>query len=369
MLYAYGNDTDGYKICDYTNNNGELHYPIRLFEDGSYGIIIGSEKTVIPDIKSAYFADLDGDDIDEKYDNLYTDIDGKIYLSDQPKNYLTPLKNQYKLDGDTKDNFYTISSLYKDSTGYYTNGYPISIDENGKMYYQSEDQVGTNIASYVPENADNKNIVTSEGVYYYDERTNSISQEQKFYVNNNDVEISNFTTPINYNGTTQQQRELYDYALALTEGYYNKDSKSKDKTYDAAMVSYYRNLFNEMRSCGYTTESKEADGVFKDKNWLVNQLKAGKLTLSYFSAQENKFMSTSLNEDSSIVEKEDKSKIAIAEQEYNNMMDRIEHQEKMLDMELTKLEAEHQALSTEYESISKIISNNISKSFNIFGNA
>ena len=95
-------------------------------------------------------------------------------------------------------------------------------------------------------------------------------------------------------------------------------------------------------------------------------MKRGVVTISYFSAVEKDFIKTTLEDDESIVEKEDTSAIALAEQEYKNEMDRIEKQDKRFDMTLNKLESEHTALQTEYESVSKVISKNVEKSFNIF---
>jgi hypothetical protein len=98
----------------------------------------------------------------------------------------------------------------------------------------------------------------------------------------------------------------------------------------------------------------------------VTQLKAGKISISYYSNVDEKFIGTTLDDDESIVEKEDKSAIAMAEQNYTTRMNRIESQDKQFDMQLSKLDAEHSALSTEYEAVVKVISKNIEKSFNIF---
>ena len=119
-----------------------------------------------------------------------------------------------------------------------------------------------------------------------------------------------------------------------------------------------------MRTCGYTTIKDEIH--FKENEWFVRQLKAGALTLSYYSTVEKSFIGTTIDDDESITEKEDKSAIAIAEQEYNASMDRIEKQDKQFDLQLSKLESEHNALQTEYDSVKSIISKNIEKSFNIF---
>ena len=137
-----------------------------------------------------------------------------------------------------------------------------------------------------------------------------------------------------------------------------------------------------MRTCGYTTlkesfsqklatttagaDMTSENKIFNDSEWMVRQLKAGNLTLAYYSVAEKGFISTTMDDDESITEKEDSSAIKIAEQVYKKHMDKIESQDKQFDLELTKLESEHNALQTEYDSVKKVISNNVEKSFNTF---
>ena len=95
---------------------------------------------------------------------------------------------------------------------------------------------------------------------------------------------------MNFEGTTAAQRELFDYAAALTEAYYNNSisATSETLTYDKEMVNYYKNIFNEMRAKGHTTVPNETN--FKDADWFVKRLKAGDLTLSYFSIADKSFV-------------------------------------------------------------------------------
>jgi hypothetical protein len=144
------------------------------------------------------------------------------------------------------------------------------------------------------------------------------------------------------------------------------------------MQAYYKNIYNQMTTRGYTTYNRmikegymnatETDErvAFADDQWLITQLKQGKLTISYYSAVDKEFIKTTLDDDESITEKEDKAKIKLAEQVYNTSMDRIEKEDKMFDLKLNKLESEHSALQTEYESVAKVISKNVEKSFSTF---
>ena len=47
-------------------------------------------------------------------------------------------------------------------------------------------------------------------------------------------------------------------------------------------------------------------------------------------------------------------------------MDKLQSQDKQFDLQLNKLESEHNALQTEYDAVNKVIKNNVEKSFNIF---
>ncbi len=308
-------------------------------------------------------------------------------------------------------------NLFKDNQGgYYFNRYAVETreyqDENNEtvtgVFYQTAEQEGTD--QYTQLLDVTYDASTQEFTYinnageevktktlYASERPDGsadLSENQKNYLTKmgaNYVSESGFTYTVtdqpkalNFEGTTQAQRDLYDYAVAITEAYYNNSNSqtSANLKYDAQQVSYYRNIFNEMRTCGYTTLDKsfsdklsqtEASAtmssenkVFQDAEWMVKQLKAGKLVISYYSTAEKSFIGTTLDDDESITEKEDKAAIAIAQQEYTSAMDRIEHQDKQFDMQLNKLESEHTALQTEYEQVAKIISKNVEKSFNIF---
>ena len=196
--------------------------------------------------------------------------------------------------------------------------------------------------------------------------------------------VSNGEQTIFYEGSTAEQRDLYDYAMAVTEKY----ATGNKLEYDSDKVQYYKNIYQEMITKGYTTFDKMLEEkyintitydnggstlevaderqAYMNENWLINQLKSGKLSISYYSVTDEQFIKTTLDDDESIVQKENKAKMAIAEQVYQNHMDKIESEDKRFDMQLTKLESEHTALTTEYESVAKVISKNVEKSFNIF---
>lgn len=338
---------------------------------------------------------------------------GYTSFSDESFDGFPTFNSAYAATADGKETL----NLFKDNEGYYTNRVAVEArqytDENGEtqtgVFYQTKDQEGTNnytqlfdvtyntaTSKFTYTNAEGKDVETD--VLYASEGKDGlavVSENQKNYLTKNasgtyssetGIEYTVTDTPkaLNFEGTTQDQRDLYDYAVALTEAYYNNSNSATTTNlkYNAETVNYYKNIFNEMRTSGYTTLAESysdklskttstsgmtsENKIFQDSEWFVKQLKSGNLVLSYFSTTEKSFIGTTLDDDESITEKEDKSAIAIAEQEYNTSMDRIENEEKQFDMQLNKLESEHSALQTEYESVQKVISKNVEKSFNIF---
>ena len=52
---------------------------------------------------------------------------------------------------------------------------------------------------------------------------------------------------------------------------------------------------------------------------------------------------------------------------YDTSVAKVSSEEKLLDMELTQLNTEHNAIKTEYDSIKSLVKDNTEKSFNVFG--
>lgn len=201
--------------------------------------------------------------------------------------------------------------------------------------------------------------------------------------------------PINYEGTTKEQREYYDYATALTASFISggtyKNAKGqtvnlKDAS-DAnnkSIIAYYENLFNRMQQgdyMAYTTTLEDTKGengrhyeyvedltksIMKDNSLFEGKLKKGEILLESFSTTANQFVSASLGSDQTIVEVEDERAIARAEREYEQNLTALENKDKKFDLELNKLDTEHNALQTEYDSVKNVIDKNVEKTFNIF---
>lgn len=215
--------------------------------------------------------------------------------------------------------------------------------------------------------------------------------------------------PINYEGTTDESRELYDYAMAITEAFMRTDEsltadqKNNNQSFDPssyqlaldagnkADLAYYKNIFSKMQSSGYFTYTNTpatakddpehykyasvgtgtAGNVqkspLKDNTVFEAALRDGSLRLEYYSTTSKSFKTTTISEDNCIQEVSDERAIARAESKYNQDMADLENQDKKLDLELKKLDTEHSALQTEYDSVKNVVDKNVESSFKTFG--
>ena len=156
----------------------------------------------------------------------------------------------------------------------------------------------------------------------------------------------------------------------MTEAYYgDSDSANSLKTAanpeNAGYIKYLTNIFQRIQQTGYYTEEDQSKTI-KDNAWFEEQLRKGELQLEYYSTTDKKFISTSIDQDSSIQEVEDEREIALVEEKYKMDMAQVEQMDNKFDMELKKLDTEHNALQTEYDSVKSVIDKNVEKTFNIF---
>ena len=215
-------------------------------------------------------------------------------------------------------------------------------------------------------------------------------------------------SPINYEGTTEESRELYDYAMAITEAFMRteesltEDQKKNNQAFiigdykiadssNKADLNYYKNIYDKMQSSGYFTYTNTpakavndpehykiasigtgtAGNVqkspLKDNTVFEAALRDGSLRLEYYSTTSKSFKTTTISEDNCIQEVADERAIARAESKYNQDMADLENQDKKLDLELKKLDTEHSALQTEYDSVKNVVDKNVESSFKTFG--
>ena len=339
----------------------------------------------------------------------YTKVDENGYYVDKDGNpaYITNADGDYI---DT-DNNIIATDVYSDATLNNTAYSRKYFDENGTLIpYDVASDGGSTMDSYSSDITDNPNYTFK--LYEADGRTEVAYDDYSDEALSKRVvdESKLVYEPINYEGTTEESRDLYDYAMALTEAYlrtndakaqddptrykveYNMDStlglQTAADAENAGVLTYYRNIYDKIQSSGYftyTTTPAEVDenhiyaGVgtgtagnvqkspLEDNATFEAVLRDGTLRLEYYSTTENAFKTTTISEDTCIQEVEDERAIARAESKYTQDMQDLENKDKKLDLELKKLDTEHSALQTEYDSVKNVVDKNVESSFKTFG--
>ena len=152
--------------------------------------------------------------------------------------------------------------------------------------------------------------------------------------------------------------------------------------YDEDLMNYYIDLFKKIEAAGgncisiddYNEGNNNSDAA-NDSEWLKNMIECGKISISTIS-KDNKtgeisYDATSPSTDTYLeyttTTTIDKTAYAKAEAEYEHKTKEIDAKDSKYDMDLSKLETERQALTTEYDSVKKVIQDNIERTFGIFG--
>lgn len=265
-----------------------------------------------------------------------------------------------------------------------------SVVMNGELVFVNQNKERINIPEGLSD-SDKKEYLKNNGGYSF------IGDGYVSYKDGNEWK------PISYDGTTKESRDLYDYAMALTEAYNRTEAEIKGVKGDvfdpdvyktaansdnASALKYYKNLFNRMQQNGMFTYTdtpakatkfegyeysqaamgtgKIAKNPLKDNYTFEAALRDGTLRLEYYSTTERKFKSTTISEDNCIQEVPDERAIARAESKYTQDMADLEHKDKQFDLELKKLDTEHNALQTEYDSVKNVVDKNVESTFKIF---
>lgn len=176
------------------------------------------------------------------------------------------------------------------------------------------------------------------------------------------------------------QNMLYKYCAEEIYSGASENYPSAEE-YDQSEYSYYVSIYNQIQATGGCISINDSDftGVFggdvsNDSDWLQAMLMTGKVTLSTISTDsktgEVTLNATSPSSDSAIgyttTTTIDKSALTKAEAEYENTLRQIDKKDKQYDLTLNKLESERTALTTEYDSVKKVIEDNIKRTFGIF---
>jgi len=247
-----------------------------------------------------------------------------------------------------------------------------SITNNGGNSPKSGLDIGTKYYDLIKElleavaediiQAKDERYNNNSGLQEYDTKFNEFV---KFYQNYN-VWIDNTKTLIN--GFIEALNNIPEKLIPD-----EKDSK----------YQWYKNLWYRM---GSTDEKNKGscdnylaidDNLLNSDEWLQFAFEHGILTLEraefveqgsdiYTKMGTYDWIAMPYQNAGDFVEVDNEKAIAIAEAKYKKTMREIENKDNKYDQDLKKLDTEHTALQTEYDSIKEVISKNVDRSFKAF---
>ena len=173
--------------------------------------------------------------------------------------------------------------------------------------------------------------------------------------------------PYRYNLYRQYAQEIFTKA-----GGNELDFNQDDFNY---YVQMYKQISANYGNCTSISDYNGLTGdASTDSDWLKNMVESGRFTIETATTNtktgEVTLNATSPSTDENInyttTTSIDKKALAKAEAEYEHATKKIDQKDKKYDMDLSKLETERTALTTEYDSVKKVISDNIERTFGIF---
>lgn len=148
--------------------------------------------------------------------------------------------------------------------------------------------------------------------------------------------------------------------------------------FNNSLFNYYVNIYNQIQLFGGCVSIDEYNGLngdaANDSEWLQNMIKSGQFSIEIVTTDtktgEVNSSTTSPSSDSNLAYTAttviDNRAAAKAEAEYEHKLKQIDKKDQKFDLDLSKLETERTALTTEYESVKKVIEDNIDRTFGIF---
>lgn len=126
------------------------------------------------------------------------------------------------------------------------------------------------------------------------------------------------------------------------------------------LADFFDEIYNNICEHGW-----REDSTIDDEEYLESAIKDGRYSMSSLN-NDGYYYQTRYNETGYIEEVTDDDAIARAEAEYQRMKSELTYKEDSMDLKSKKLDAEISTLSTEYETVQKLISKNIEKTFTMF---
>ena len=183
------------------------------------------------------------------------------------------------------------------------------------------------------------------------------------------------------NTVPEYEALLQQYQIELYKTYGEEIYNELDMTeeYDYSLFNYYVSIYNQIEACGGCISidhynGSESGDAANNAEWLLNMVQSGQFSIEIVENKDSG-VGVTLNRTSpssdtclaySPTSNIDNRALAKAEAEYEHKLKQINKKDEQFDLDLSKLETERTALTTEYESVKKVIQENVERTFGIF---
>lgn len=240
-----------------------------------------------------------------------------------------------------------------------------------------EDATSSNVVSMCNLKDSMQKVLTDNGYSSYEELCKAYEETPKDYTTYEAIANAKTKYDQLQNNFRHILYENYSEQVFNQAAGYNDDDTGTE--YNQENFTYYVNMYKQIQAAGGNCVSiddyngPEGDAA-NNSDWLKNMVSAGKFTIENVNVDpksgEVSFNTTAPNSDTYIGEEAtsnvDKKALARAEAKYEHETKKINQKDKNFDLDLSKLETERTALTTEYDSVKKVINDNIERTFGIF---
>ena len=177
---------------------------------------------------------------------------------------------------------------------------------------------------------------------------------------------------------SKYSNEIYNY-MRLNKGddkahNSNLETGSYDDEYpntlDTSKFNYYVHLFEQIEASG---GCQEVDAQYtsgdEGAEWFNNMVTSGRVLIDVYNTNKKEWQETSVatsTNENYLQEVQDDKDLKKAEATYEYELDKVNKKDTKYDNDLSKLETERTAITTEMDSIKKVRDDNIDRTFGIF---
>ena len=173
--------------------------------------------------------------------------------------------------------------------------------------------------------------------------------------------------------------EIYDYMRlnkqddkdkVIANGEYDDMYPAEIDTGANSEFNYYIRLFENIQASGgcQVIDAQYESGELGNE-WFNNMVSSGRVLIDLYNATKNEWSETSVatsTNANNLQEVQDDTDLKKAEAEYEHELDVINTKDTKFDNDLSKLETERTAITTEIDSITQVRDDNIDRTFGIF---